>query len=71
MAQFPHKYGAKAQYVEQAKESPPLDKEKQRYIQAVVGTLLYYSRAINPTMLVALNAIVTQQALHRKNNGKG
>jgi hypothetical protein len=31
-------------------------------VQAVVGTLLYYSRAVDPTMLVALNAIATQRA---------
>ncbi len=55
-------YGAKAQYVKLDEPSPLLNKEKQRYIQAVVGTLLYYSRAVDPTMLVALNAIATQQA---------
>ncbi len=33
-----------------------------QYIQAVTGTLLYYSRAVDPTMLVALNSIATQQA---------
>ena len=42
--------------------STPLDKEGQKFIQAVTGTLLYYSRAVDPTMLVALNAIATQQA---------
>ena len=55
-------YGAKAQYVEPEVVSTPLDKEGQKYIQAVTGTLLYYSRAVDPTMLVALNAIATQQA---------
>ncbi len=40
-----------------------LNKEGQQYIQAVTGTLLYYSHAVDPTMLVALNAIATQQAL--------
>jgi hypothetical protein len=54
-------YGAKAQYVEPEVVSTPLDKEGQKYIQAVTGTLLYYSRAVDPTMLVALNAIATQQ----------
>ncbi len=39
-----------------------LDKKRQKYIQAVMGTLLYYSRAVDPTMLVALNAIAMQQA---------
>ena len=55
-------YGAKAQYVEQDDPGAFLDKEGQKFIQAVMGTLLYYSRAVDPTMLVALNAIATQQA---------
>jgi hypothetical protein len=55
-------YGAKAQYVALEEPSEPLDKTGQKYIQAVVGTLLYYSRAVDATMLVALNAIATQQA---------
>ncbi len=67
MQNLPHShveptYGAKAQYVEQEAPSIPLDKEGQKYIQAVTGTLLYYSRAVDPTMLVALNAIAMQQA---------
>ena len=55
-------YGAKTQFVELEVQSTPLDKEGQKYVQAVVGTLLYYSRAVDPTMLVALNAIAMQQA---------
>ena len=56
-------YGAKAQYVKLEVVSTPLDKEGQKYIQAVTGTLLYYSRAVDPTMLVALkNAIAIQQS---------
>ena len=55
-------YGAKAQYVEMDIPSAPLDKKGQKFIQAVTGTLLYYSRAVDPTMLVTLNAITTQQA---------
>ncbi len=55
-------YGAKVQYAELEEPSEPIDKEGQKYIQAVVGTLLYYSRAVDPTMLVTLNAIATQQA---------
>ncbi len=42
--------------------SIPLDKDRQKYIQAVTGKLLYYSCAVDSTMLVALNAIATQQA---------
>ena len=42
--------------------SIPLDKDRQKYIQAVTGKLLYYSCAVDSTMLVALNAISMQQA---------
>jgi hypothetical protein len=56
-------YGARAQYAEpDIPAGPLLDKDGKKYIQAVIGTLLYYSRAVDPTMLVALNAIATQQA---------
>jgi hypothetical protein len=55
-------YSANAQYVETKDPSTPLDKEGQKYIQAITRTLLYYSRAADSTMLVALNAIATQQA---------
>jgi hypothetical protein len=55
-------YGAKSQYVEDETPSSPLNKDEQKYIQAVVGMLLYYSRAVDSTMLVVLNAIATQQA---------
>jgi hypothetical protein len=43
-------------------DSPPLDKVGQKFIQAVTGTLLYYARAVDPTILVALSAIASQQA---------
>jgi hypothetical protein len=41
---------------------PPLNKEATKYIQAVAGTLLYYGRAVNNTVLPALSAIATEQA---------
>lgn len=37
------------------------------YVQRVVGTFLYYARALDCTMLVALNDIGYQQALRTKN----
>jgi hypothetical protein len=33
------------------------------YVQAVTGTLLYYVRAVNSTILTALNTIATQQVV--------
>ncbi len=41
---------------------PPLNKEETKYIQVVTGTLLYYGRAVDNTILPALSAIVTKQA---------
>jgi hypothetical protein len=54
-------YGAKQQFVSHD-ETPSLDlKDKQR-VQEVLGTLLYYARAVDSTMLVAIGTLATQQA---------
>ncbi len=55
-------YGAKTQYAEDADNSPPLGKEETKFIQAVAGTLLYYARAVDSTILPSLSAIATEQA---------
>jgi hypothetical protein len=44
------------------KSPPPLNKEATKYTQAVAGTLLYYARAVDPTILPALSTIGTEQA---------
>jgi hypothetical protein len=41
---------------------PPLNKEDTKYIQAVAGTLLYYGRAVDNTILPALSSIAIKQA---------
>jgi hypothetical protein len=56
------KYGLKKQYVEEEVESPLLSNEDGKYIQAVLGTLLYCARAVDPTILPALSSIATEQA---------
>ena len=56
------KYGAKKQFVEETTESPILSNEDGKYIQAVLGTLLYYGRAVDPTILPAISSIATEQA---------
>ena len=38
-----------------------LDKHNQKILQKLVGKLLYYSRATDPTMLMALNSLVAVQ----------
>jgi hypothetical protein len=62
---YPHnpiQYGSKAQYVEQKDETPLLGKDDKRFIQEVTGTFLFYARAVDPTMLVALGSLAVEQA---------
>jgi hypothetical protein len=40
----------------------PLTPKEIKCIQVVLGTLLYYARAVDPTLLAALSAIASQQA---------
>ena len=57
----PIKYGAKTQEPLPTDTSERLDKDGQKYIQQVVESLLYYARAIDITILLALNEIASQQ----------
>jgi hypothetical protein len=54
-------YGAKQQFTAHD-ETPALDLTNTRRIQEVLGTLLYYARAVDSTMLVAIGTLATQQA---------
>jgi hypothetical protein len=58
----PPNYGAKIQYTEQLDDSPLLDGKGRKYLQAVAGTFLYYGRAVDSTILVAINALAAEQA---------
>ena len=58
----PKQYGAKAQYAEPEDTSPLLNKDDKRFIQEVTGTFLFYARAVDPTMLVALGSLASEQA---------
>ena len=42
--------------------SPPLSPTETTELQAIVGTLLYYARAVDPTRLPISNEIASQQA---------
>ncbi len=55
-------YGAKIQLAMDIDESKEATKAEKKFIQQVTGTLLYYARAVDPTILVALSAIAAQQA---------
>jgi hypothetical protein len=53
-------YGAKAQYTTKD-ETPPLTAQKCLTIQKVTRSVLYYARAVDPTVLMSLNDIATEQ----------
>jgi hypothetical protein len=53
-------YGAKTQYATQD-ETPPLTTKQCLNIQKVTGSVLYYARAVYPTVLMPLNDIATEQ----------
>ena len=55
-------YGETIQYEKQEDLTLELDKEGKTFIQQVLGTFLYNARAVDPTMLMALNAIATEQS---------
>jgi hypothetical protein len=53
-------YGAKTQYATKD-ETPPLTAKQCLTIQKVTGSVLYYARAVEPTFLMPLNYIATEQ----------
>jgi hypothetical protein len=54
-------YGAATQYTAPADTSAPLDANGTKRLQEIFVVLLYYARAINPTMLVALGTLASAQ----------
>jgi len=54
-------YGAKIQYAPEPDHTTALDVADCKRVQEVIGVLLYYARAVDPTMLVALGTLATQQ----------
>jgi hypothetical protein len=53
-------YGAKTQYTT-TDETPPLTAQQCLTIQKVTGSVLYYARAVDPTVLIPRNDIATEQ----------
>jgi hypothetical protein len=62
----PHKwnppvYGAKSQYVEDDNNSPVLSAKDVTKLQQLTGTLLYYARAVDPTLIMPINVLASEQ----------
>jgi hypothetical protein len=55
----PIQYGAKVQRVA-TDTSAPLNKTEIQHVRDIVGTLLYYARAVDPTLLATLSAIAAR-----------
>jgi hypothetical protein len=58
----PPQYGAKVQMTEPHDASPMLDDAGIKEIMAIVGSLLYYGRALDNTLLTALTDLSSAQA---------
>ena len=57
----PIQYGVKSQLTSPPDLSEPLNKKEIKHLQQVIGVLLYYARAIDNTMLVALGTLAAAQ----------
>jgi hypothetical protein len=56
------RYGSKVQLTPELDTSSALSPAGQNRTQQVVGSLLYYGRAIDPTIVTAISELVSQQA---------
>jgi hypothetical protein len=59
---YPKKYRTECQNITPKEPLPSLNKVGLKFVQQVVGSFLYLGRAINNTILMALNAIANEQA---------
>ena len=55
-------YGASVQYSDQPDDSPLLPPKSINLVQQIIGTLLYYFIYVDPTMLIAIDAITSQKS---------
>ncbi len=63
----PHKhtiptYRATVQYAKPEDSTRLLSKEEKKFVQQVLGTFLYYGKAVDSTMLTAISSIASTQA---------
>ncbi len=54
--------GATIQFAKHINQTPLAMKEHQKYIQQVIGVLVYYGRAVDSTLLVASSLLASAQA---------
>jgi hypothetical protein len=57
----PKKFGTEAQTPIPPDSSPKLDTKGIKRVQKIVGSILYYARVVNMTVLMALSSIAVEQ----------
>ena len=62
--------GVKIQLTEPMDTSAPLNKQQKKEIQQIIGTLLYYARAVDPTLSVTLSAFAAEQSKSTEKTAK-
>jgi hypothetical protein len=55
-------YGAKTQFVSDPKPSPAISDKDVNKLQQLTGTLLYYARAVDPTLIMPINVLASEQS---------
>ena len=66
----PPLYSKQQQLTPKPNTTPLLDAANNKTTQEIIGTLLYYACAVNPTLLVALSTLATQQTKGTKQTMK-
>ena len=59
-------YEASQQFAAPADSSDSLNDTEIKHVQAATGTLLYYARAVDNTMLLALNSIASAKTTQKQ-----
>jgi hypothetical protein len=55
-------YGTKTQFVNEITTSPALSDKDVNKLQLLTGTLLYYARAVDPTLIIPINVLASEQS---------
>jgi hypothetical protein len=55
-------YGAKTQFVSDPTPSPALSDKDVNELQQLTGTLLYYASAVDPTLIMTINVLASEQS---------
>jgi hypothetical protein len=55
-------YGAKTQFVSDPKPSPAISDKDVNKLQQLTGTLLYFTMAFDPTLIIPINILASEQS---------